>query len=343
MSRLPNKHLLVFLFTLAILSLTGCSKKESEPLKEDVAKISVTDFRGKNIRLNKPASRIVCLIESGLSGLYMLGIEDKVVGVPSSVYKESVAPLYASLDDRIREKKLPSPGNWDFVSLEQVVALQPDLVIMWASQQESIEAIEEKGIPVYGVFLKSFADVAKEIKDFGILTGKESRADSLINYTKTEVQKFQTGVPDSQKKTVYFMWAQGLLETSGKTSTANELIELAGAKNVCTAEEEHLVINMERVLEWNPDVVVLWWNAAKNPADVLGLHEWQNITAVKHKSVYELPSVFYCDFWTLKYQYAVMLLAKSCYPEKHKDLDLEKERHDMLVTLYGLKGLKLAE
>ncbi|NTV48009.1 MAG: ABC transporter substrate-binding protein [Chlorobiales bacterium] len=343
MNRFPDKYMLAFLFMSALLSLAGCGKTDAESSKNDINTIRVTDFRGKTVALNKPASRIVCLIESGLSGLYMLGVEDKVVGVPSSVYKESVALLYASLDDRIKEKKLPSPGNWDFVSLEQVVALQPDLVIMWASQQESIEAIEEKGIPVYGVFLKSFKDAEKEIRDFGILTGKESRADSLINYTKNEVQRVQTTIPDAEKKTVYFMWAQGLLETSGKMSTANELIELAGAKNVCTADEEHLVVNMERVLEWNPDVIVMWWNAAKNPEDVLGLSEWQNIKAVKQKTVYELPSAFYCDFWTLKYQYAVKLLAKSCYPEKFKDLDLEKERRDMLVTLYGQKGLKLTE
>ena len=121
--------------------------------------ITVTDFRGKRVNFTKPVKRIVCLIESALSGLYMLGQADKIVGISRNVYEGEVFKYYAQLDIRIKNRTLPAPGNWDFVNIESVINLKPDLVIIWASQTESIKALEERGIPVYGVFLKSIQDV----------------------------------------------------------------------------------------------------------------------------------------------------------------------------------------
>ncbi len=122
------------------------------------------------------------------------------------------------------------------------------------------------------------------------------------------------------------MWAQGDLETSGRPSTVDELITLAGAVNVCASiEQEHLVVNMEKVLKWDPQVIVMWYNARKDPADILHNPMWQSISAVRQQRVYEFPDIFSCDLWTLKYQYAVKMVAKWCYPELFRDLDL-KER-----------------
>jgi iron complex transport system substrate-binding protein len=322
-----------------LISNTACKPTGSRP-GGNAFFIQVTDFRGKEITLAKPATRIICLIESALSGLYMLQAEDQVVGVCSAIYNEGAASIYAELDDRIRNKTLPAPGNWDFVSIENIVALQPDLVIIWASQTESIASIEGHGIQVYGVFLKSFADVYKEIKDFGLLTGKRERADSLISSTQTDIIKLNTKSKSSvnEKKNVFFIWNQGLLETAGTTSTVNELIELAGAKNSCTIAQEHVVINKERLLDWNPDLMVMWPNLSKNAEDIIQLDELKHINAIKNKQVYELPSGFLCDLWTLKFPYSVKLIAKWCYPTEFSTLNLDDERQTMLINLYGPKG-----
>ena len=139
--------LLLLLLPLSLLLPGGPAAAEG---------VAVTDFRGKRIELEKPAERIVCLLESALSGLYMLGAEDRLVGISTNVYQGSVFPYYAAMDERMRERTLATPGNWDFVNIESMVALQPDLVIVWSGQEESIAALEEKGIPVFGVFIERF-------------------------------------------------------------------------------------------------------------------------------------------------------------------------------------------
>lgn len=321
----------------------NCKPADKKPAGS-VYSVIVNDFRGREVSLKEPATRIVCLIESALSGLYMLKAEDRVVGVSTAVYNESVAEQYAVLDERISNKKLPAPGNWDFAGIENIVALQPDLVIIWASQTEATEAIEKHGIPVYAVFLSSLDDVYREIADLGILTGMKERADSLINYTRNEISLFadREKPAGTDRKSVYFMWSQGLLETAGINSTVNEVIDLAGARNSCSINQEHVIINKEKLFDWNPDVWVMWYNSAKDPEDILNLAELKSINAIRNRQVYELPSVFMCDLWTLKFSYAVKLLAKWCYPATFADLDTEEEKTKMLIALYGEKGAALA-
>jgi iron complex transport system substrate-binding protein len=273
----------------------------------------------------------------------MLQAENQIIGISSGVYNKSTFAQYAVLDERIKNKTLPAPGNWDFVNIESIVALQPDLVIIWASQTESIESIEKHGIPVYGVLLKSVNDIYKEIHDFGIMTGKSQRADSLISYSRNEISQLRSTIKiaEIEKKNIYFMWTQGLLETAGTTSTVNELIEFAGAKNSCRTSKEHVVINKERLLDWNPDIIVMWYDPLKSPDDIVKLSEIQHIKAIKYKQVYELPSVFLCDLWTLKFPYAIKQLAKWCYPTSTEGLNMDTEKQKMLVKLYGEKGEKL--
>lgn len=302
----------------------------------DAAPITVTDFRGKTLSFSKPPERIVCLIESALSGIYMLGAQSRIVGISANVYNESVFSDYADMDERIRQKKIPTPGNWDFVNIESVIALQPDLVLLWSHQEESIRSLEEKGIPVFGVFIKNSDDVYREILALGALTGKDARADELIRYTKQELRRFSEKTAKGNRPKIYFMWAQGELETSGKNSTVHELIELAGGVNVCGhIEQEHLVVNIENVLTWNPDLVIMWHNTAKDPKDLLQNPMWQSVNAVKARRVYEFPNAFLCDLWTLKFQYAVKMIEKWAYPQSFEHVDLEKEKLDMLKFLYG--------
>ena len=309
----------------------------------DGGPIAVTDFRGKQLTFQKPVQRIVCLIESALSGLYMLNEEKRVVGISGNVYDKSLFPYYGRMDERIRNKKIPSPGNWDFVNIESVLSLKPDLVIIWAHQTESIAALEERRIPVFGVFIKQIEDVYREMTALGRLTGNQVRADELVRYTRNEILRFQKrliDIPSTRRPGVYYMWAQGNLETSGGSSTVNDLINLAGGRNVCASiPQEHLVVNLERVIGWNPDVIVMWYNERKDPSDIIRDPQWQMIKAVKERRVYELPEIFLCDLWTLKFQYAIKMVAKWCHPDRLKDINLKGEREEMLKTLYMEKLL----
>jgi iron complex transport system substrate-binding protein len=329
---------IIVLLTLASLWAGCCAPVHAA---DPNLPLAVTDFRGKTLYFREPAKRIVCLIESALSGIYMLGEERRVVGISRNVYTGNVFPHYAALDPRIRDKKLPAPGNWDFLNLESVVALKPDLVVIWSQQTEAIASLEDKGIPVFGVFIQRKEDVYREIEALGKLTGSGKRAEALIRYTKGELARFAgrtASIPPEKRPGVYFMWAQGNLETSCGESTVNDLIQLAGGRNVCAAlPNEHLVVNLERVLSWDPELIIMWYNEKKEPADILQDPQWKRIRAVREKRVHEFPEVFWCDLWTLKFVGAVKLAAKWTHPELFRDVELEKEKRKMMNFLYRKK------
>ena len=84
----------------------------------------------------------------------------------------------------------------------------------------------------------------------------------------------------------------------------------------------------------------MWHNERLDPGDVSSMAGWRSVAASKNKRIHELPSAFFCDFWTLKFQYAVKTVAVWCHPEKFADVDLAKEKRRMLESLYGPKGLE---
>ena len=303
--------------------------------------VAATDFRGKRIELDKPAERIICLLESALTGLYMLGAEDRLVGISTNVYQGSVFPYYAAMDERIRERTLATPGNWDFVNIESMVALQPDLVIVWSGQEESIAALEEKGIPVFGVFIERFEDIHREITALGELTGTRERAAELVAIAEQELETVRNKLapvegeaPDPPR--VYFMWAQGPLQTAGRNSTVQELIDLAGGTNVAAGSElEALLVNLEHVLVWNPELIVMWCNDRLGPGDLGEMAGWRSVAAVRGGRVHELPDPFSCDFWTLKYIFTVDLVARWSHPDRFPQDDAETLRAGLLNKLYG--------
>ncbi len=320
----------VKILTTALIIFCSCSSPERGE-REDMS-IRVTDFRGKEIELSKPAERVVCLIESALSGIYMLGQQDRVVAVPSNVYDKSLFRYYAQLDPRISTRSLPAPGNWDFISLELIAGLNPDLVIIWASQTNAIESIERLGIPVYAVMLHSFEDVYKEIADFGLLFDSMERADSLIEMTRGRLEEIRSGYENDNPKSVYFKWAQGITETSGLNSTVNELLTVSGTVNACLMEQEHVSVSIEKLYDWDPDMIVMWHNDRLNPEDVIGNPLLQGLKAVQNERVYELPAIFSCDFWTLKMQFPAQLIASWAYSDP---IDKDQILYEMYLSLYG--------
>lgn len=334
--RSTRNHLIFWAMALPIISIctTGCTSKKNKPASQEDS-VTVTDFRGKEIKLTNPAKRVVCLIESALSGLYMLNAQEYVVGVPSDVYRGSVAKHYANLDHRLANALLPSPGNWDFVSLEQIIALHPDLVIIWASQTDAIANIERFEIPVYAVMLHSFEDVYKELSDFGLLFNRSERADSLISFTRNNLIKLAEQNKRDNPVRTYFMWAQGINHTSGKNSTVNQLLEAAGVVNIVDSDMEHLTVNVEKILEWNPELIIMWHNEKLLPGDVLAYPLLQTVSAVKSGKIFMLPTHFDCDLWTLKMQHAVKLVAYWAYGrETNNFFDEQKELEELLKILY---------
>ncbi|MGL6107178.1 ABC transporter substrate-binding protein [Romboutsia sp.] len=321
--------------TAAIFMLAGCQKGEVKDEKESKETITVTDFRGKDVTINYPAKRVVCLLNSGLNDIYMLGAKDAVVGIDKWTYDtEEIYNITSKLDERVADKSLPAVDG----SVEKIVALKPDVVIAW-SESEEIKALEEQGIKVVGVQVNNFKDVETKMNLIGQIVGKEDRAKEIIDYTNKkldETKNIVSSIPEDKKLTSVFTWGPTDLDFAGNDSTGNTILEYSGLENAAKeVTKEHFVASMENAVKWNPESIVIWNSQEVTPETYYNDIKWKDVEGVKNKKIVQMPSAFYCDLWTVKYLNAINIVANTFYPEEMGNKNIEKEQKDLMKFLYN--------
>ena len=324
------------LTSIFILVQTGCSSSQDHANLDVHSSINVTDRYGNTVQLNQPAQRIVCLFEASVDDLYMLGAGQSIIGIPAKIYTSSdLYHAYSILDRRIHAKQIATPSNWEAsTNIESVVALQPDLVIVSAGQKDVIQILNKMHIPVYSVLSENLQQTRKELLDLGQLTGKSKRANELVDFIDHEIQAIQQrNHAQSDQKTIYYGWSGGrIFSTSGRDSMPNTVMTLAGARNVVQTRIDQPNVNPEKLIEWNPDVILLW---NTNPKQIYQRPELNTLTAVKQQQVFNLSPSFLFNPHTPKILLAANQLSHWIYPSATSTQAATQDKLRILTQFYG--------
>jgi iron complex transport system substrate-binding protein len=299
------------------------------------ATITVTDFRGKTVTLEKPAGRIACVLDNGLHVFYMLGVVKEIV----ALHKWSLMPdnpcykFAVQIDPRIGKGGLKAVNG----NVEEIIALKPDITVMWASES-IIGKLEDSGLKVYGAQVNNFDEAYKYILDLGAISGKDKRAKELVDFCKSEfktVSDAVSGIGDSDRLSGMFVWGPTLYDIAGNESTGSEIIRSSGgtivAKDVKT---EHLLTDSEQVIKWNPDAIIVWNINKIKEDDFYKDTKLSSVKAIKNKKVYLLPDGFFTDLWTPKFIIAVKAASMYLYPERYKNADVLSDSRRIIRKLY---------
>ncbi|NPV61025.1 MAG: ABC transporter substrate-binding protein [Methanotrichaceae archaeon] len=309
--------------------------------------IQVTDDRGRTIEVPYPCERIVFLVENAMNTMYAVDGADNISGIGDIWMPEQREPLFKAIDPNFDSKvRISKEGG--MVNMETLAKADPQLVVLWSADWDDdvTQAIEENlNVPTYGVFIDSTSDLQRQAEVFGQIIDREKRAAEVVNIMKLYEKKVTddtSTIPQEEKPKVYWMWGD-ILGTAGLKSTANELIEKAGGVNVMqlwtneTRTLEHPTLNLETLVQLNPDVIYMWFNTNLDPEDIVNgkdFEGWKDINAVKNGRVYEVENPLIFDFHTPRYPLALMIMAKDINPDKFQDLDLDAEIDNMFVDLY---------
>lgn len=247
--------------------------------------IHVTDMAGREIVLDKPAEKIVAVTASDCEILYAIGAGDKLVGRGEYCdYPAEVASL-------------PSVESGAETNVEQIIALNPDVVIMnfMAQTKEQVTALENAGITVVMNNAVTIDDIYTSITLLGAVTGKDGEAASVISGMKSVFD----GIGQSSEitgKTVYFEVSplEYGLWTAGKGTFMDEIAGLLGLTNIFADVDGWGEVSQEQVIERNPDYIVtiaMYTGDGVKPVDeIAGRMGWQNISAVKNGRIYNADS-----------------------------------------------------
>ncbi|MDM1501962.1 ABC transporter substrate-binding protein [Myroides marinus] len=331
------RYLLSLLVVVGLLQ--SCKQSTTTPTAESTdTAVSAIDSRGKEVKLSKPATRVVALYEALVDDVFMLDAQEKLVGIPQQIYlNEDTFEFLSTLDSRMAKKEIATPTfGGGSSNVEAIIGLQPDLVITFDQDAEAVAQLEDLGIAVYTIASEDQEGIIKELKGIGALLGQSERANTITDYIEKEVAEMKATKIENQKK-VYYAWSKGrVLSTSGKGTLMDKAITLSGALNACPLEMQAPNIGAEMLYKWNPDIILLW---NSNESDVYGLSELANLPAVVNKQVKVMKPSFLYDPHTVKFLLFAKQVRQWSYPEYTEDA-LKADLDEAMNILYNTKSQK---
>lgn len=244
--------------------------------------VTVTDMFGREVSLPKPATRVVAMEPSDCEILCALGCEDALVG--RGVYCDYPASV---LD-------LPAVQSGTNLNLEEILALQPQLVIMsdLAHSEEQVNLLEQNGVEVLSLDANTIPEVYEAIRLIGLMMGREAEAETIIADMQTTFEAISAKSPKTDK-TIYFevMPLEWGLWSAGSGTFMHELAELCGVQNAFADIEGWQAISQEQVIERNPDYIVLVTGMGETAVEeVLARNGWGGIAAIQNGRVFNADS-----------------------------------------------------
>ncbi|HYW91100.1 MAG TPA: ABC transporter substrate-binding protein [Gammaproteobacteria bacterium] len=231
-------------------------------------------------------SRIVCLTEESTETLYLLGEQDRIVGISGFTVRPP----------RARREK-PKVSAFTSARIERIVALAPDLAIGFSDLQADIAAeLIRRGVEVHLFNQRSVADILRMIRTLGGMIGNGAAAAALAEQLESGLESIRAAAARLPRRPrVYFEeWDDPCI--SG-IRWVSELIGIAGGED-CFPELAAQPLGRDRIIpdpveiaRRAPDIVVGSWCGKKfRPERVAARPGWQSIPAVRSGNLHELKS-----------------------------------------------------
>ena len=229
--------------------------------------ITLRDDRGRTIRLHQPPQRIVSLLPSLAETVCVLGACDRLVGVDR----------YTNWPEAVRQ--LPQVGGGMDPSIEAVVALRPDVVLMSVASRAS-ERLEALGVTVVALEPKTHADVQRVLGKVALVLGvRPARAQQVWQDIDRAMDESARSLPAAARGLrVYFEVSPGPYG-AGASSFIGETLARLGARNIIPAELGPFPkLNPEFIVRANPDAILV---GARSSGELASRPGWDALPAVR--------------------------------------------------------------
>ena len=253
--------------TIAAAVLTACERAPSR-----TASLATDDF-GDTVALAAPALRIVSLNPSTTELLFALGAGGRLVG--RTTY--DVWPVAA--------RALTDLGPGLRPNVEAVLAMRPDLVILYASDdnRDAARRLRAAGVPTASYRVDRIAEFERVTRALGALTGDTSAARAMVDSVMATLERVRAATATLPRPTVFWpLYDQPLLAVGGG-SYLNELVEIGGGRNVygfMPAPSPRITV--EDLVKRDPEVILLPPSSRdRYLADV----RWRTLRAVREGRV----------------------------------------------------------
>lgn len=248
-----------FYLALLIISMfiISCAKKNDENAK-----------KGENKKYN----RIVVLDPATVEMIYMLGAEDKIVGV-ANLERSKVWP-----EEKVA--KLESVGTFIKPSLERIITLKPDLVITSALTDDNLNnGFKSNNIEAKRIQANSIEEIFTNFMEVAKMLGKENEANKIIAEKRAKLEEIKK-MATINKKGLFVMSASPLM-VFGNDNLPNDIMKLLNIKNIVENQKgRNPIVTPEFIMKENPDIII---TLLPNPAQIVATNpQLKNVNAIKN-------------------------------------------------------------
>ena len=230
--------------------------------------------------------RIICLTEETTETLYLLGEQDRIVGVSG----------YTVRPPEARQK--PKVSAYINAKFDKILSLKPDLVFAFSDLQADIAAeLIRRGVTVFTFNQRSIVEILEMILTIGRIVGCADKAEQLVATLQTEMDAIaQSALRFPYRPRVLFeewydplisgiRWVDELVEIAGGDPIFRELRECQSAKD--------RIVNPTIVIDRDPQVIIGSWCGRQVKKDLIRAREgWASISAVRNDQIYEIKSAY---------------------------------------------------
>lgn len=251
--------------------VAACSPERAA--KTSSSNFVIDDF-GDTVRFDSAATRIVSLNPTTTEILFAIGVGSRVVGRTKWDSWPDSAKLVPDVGDALRP------------NVESVLGAKPDLVVIYANNDNRTAATQLRaaGVRTIAMRVDSIAEFQRVTLLLGRLVGQEQRAQTVVDSVQKTLDRVRAATAALPKTTVFYHTWEKPIITIGMHSFLNELVEIAGGRNVYgDVKAVSPIVTMEDIVHRNPDVILVGPTTARS---MLSSRTWQVVPAVKGRKVY---------------------------------------------------------
>jgi cobalamin transport system substrate-binding protein len=285
-----NKRALIVIAVVAVLVVASMAValvylNKGSANSEITGNISIVDDRGKTVNMTEAPKRIVSLGSAFTEIIFDLDTKSKVVGVDSSsmwlVENASMTSSIANL------------GAVSSLSVESVMAQNPDLVVVWNFNMYStfITNLENANITVAAFYPKNVTTILHTIDVLGEGIGEKAKAQDMVTSMQARIDAVTSktaNLTNDQRPKVYLELMSKGGQTVGNGTMSNDLINMAGGLNIfANSTTSNFLAQKEDIIGKNPDIIIIENQSSKTNQqlkDAIG----PSVTAVSGDKIYRI-------------------------------------------------------
>jgi iron complex transport system substrate-binding protein len=241
------------------------------------AAISVKDDDGNTVTLQKPAQRVISLAPHITELLFAAGGGSHVVGVVE----------YSDFPEAA--KKIAQVGSNRELDLERIMALKPDLIVVWrhGESERQIEMVRKLGIPMFHSEPQKLDDIPDDVARLGQLMGTEAAAGSTADQLRGQLADLRKRYASRPVvRSFYQVWDQPLYTLNGR-HIITDALHLCGGENIfAKLPVTAPVVSVEAVLQENPEAIFA--TAEKNYGGVSMWKAYPTLAAVRNNNLFTI-------------------------------------------------------